>query len=149
MRDAGSSSADKAPSRLKLVVRGLPWTLSVDAFREVLGQSLLAEVFYLDYVQGKQSISRHSVAHMGFSNTEGLQDVAKFLDGKVFIDNKGREQSCSVEYAPFQLLRSVQKPRDELSNTFEQDPEYVAFCESCNKPPPPPMSAEKWLEERE
>eukprot|EP00667_Euglena_gracilis_P012953 EG_transcript_13333 len=136
--------------KMKLVVRHLPWSLPEDKFREVLGDAVLAHVEYFAYEAGKQTTKRKvdSCCMLGFTDVERLHQFADAFHGKVFVDHKGRELTCQVEFAMHQRIPKSRAP-DPRKNTLDADPEFQAFCRGLAEPPAPAPSAERWLEERE
>eukprot|EP00668_Euglena_longa_P046314 GGOE01061999.1.p1 GENE.GGOE01061999.1~~GGOE01061999.1.p1 ORF type:complete len:491 (+),score=82.43 GGOE01061999.1:59-1531(+) len=139
-----------AKRKMKVVIRHLPWSLPEDKFRELLSDSVRTTLDYFVYELGKQTTKRTVDSHctMGFTDVERLHQFADAFNGKVFVDHKGREFACQVEFAMHQRTPKCRAP-DPRKNTLLDDPEFQAFCRDLEQPPPPAMSAERWLEERE
>ena len=74
------------------------------------------------------SKNRHSRAYIQFKDSEALLRFYKSYDNHAFIDAKGNEYRCVVEFAPYQKVPSQSRP-DAREGTISEDPEYCKFLE--------------------
>lgn len=131
---------------LKLVIRRLPPLLEETMFKEKLLSSYEPQIENWYFVAGDMSLGKFafSRAYIQFKNEESLKQFELQYQGHVFRDTRGTEHHAVVEYAPFQKMYRKQAPKrfkpDVKVGTIQEDPEYKAFLESLNAPPPPVSS---------
>ncbi|KAG5890882.1 hypothetical protein JTB14_002824 [Gonioctena quinquepunctata] len=120
----------------KVVIRRLPPTLDQDTFIKQV--SPLPDYNYIYTVNGDFSLGEFAFSrvYINFVNHEDIYNFKERFDNYVFLDNKGHEYPCVVEFASFQKIPKKRgKTRmDPKSGTIESDPVYLEFLESLNKP---------------
>jgi len=87
-------------------------------------------------------------AVVNFSDFESGQKFKSEFDGHTFVDNKGREQKCVVEYCLSQQIPQSNPPINRYSGTITEDPDYQKFLSKLTQPIQYLPSAEKQYEER-
>ncbi|CAF0919574.1 unnamed protein product [Didymodactylos carnosus] len=118
-----------------IVLRRLPPTLTAEQFMETV--SPLPEHDYFRFYKADNSLGQFafSRAYINIPNRKDLLIFTEKFEGYVFIDGKGNEYYCSVEYAPSQRKpKTVKERKDPKLNTIEQDPDYQAFLKNLNEP---------------
>lgn len=127
---------EKNSPQTKVVARRLPPTMTEEEFLEAV--SPLAEYDYFSFVPADKSLGAHafSRAYINFKNTDDVFTFRDRFDSYVFVDKKGNEYPAMVEYAPFQKIpkRAGNKKKDIRVGTIDQDPDFMAFLESLEKP---------------
>lgn len=128
-------------SRLKVVVRCLPPSLSEQTFRELTEKWLFQEqIEWFSFYPGKVSSNRskndtYSRAYIKFKSLEALITFYKGFGGYLFKDEKGKEQRVLIEFAPFQKIPRLEKQKHDIrQGTIDEDPEYIAFQEALKNP---------------
>ncbi|XP_023018218.1 UPF3 regulator of nonsense mediated mRNA decay [Leptinotarsa decemlineata] len=123
----------------KVVIRRLPPTIDKDTFLKQV--SPLPDYNYIYTVNGDFSLGEFAFSrvYINFVNHEDIYDFKERFDNYVFLDNKGNEYPCVVEFAPFQKIPKKRgKTRiDPKSGSIESDPIYTEFVESLQKPVEP------------
>ncbi|KAF7490046.1 Regulator of nonsense transcripts 3A [Sarcoptes scabiei] len=138
----------------RIVARQLPPTLNEEQFLETVGPlAPYSEFYYVhDYSIGEYSFSR---AYIKFKNYEDVICFKNKFDDYVFVDSKGNEFPAIVEFAPLQRLprrfNLLNIKKDTKVNTYENDPDFIAFAEQLDKPMviAPQITTEQILEEIE
>ena len=104
----------------KIVVRHLPSKMTEPEFLEAVDP--LPECDYVRFVEADETLGNLGLtrAYINFKNVEDLYHFKEKFDGYVFIDKKGNEAQCLVEYAPFQKTPNVAKrnKKDLKTNTI-------------------------------
>lgn len=91
----------------------------------------------------------HSRAYI---NLKDAGDVARFrqaFGGHAFLNERGTQFRCSVEYAPYQRVPRPKPKRDPREGTIEKDEDYAAFLARVEEGPQQLPSAEVQLQQRE
>ena len=93
----------------KVIVRHLPPKLTEAEFLEAVDP--LPENDYVRFVQGDETLGNQGFAraYINFAKVEDLYLFKEKFDGYIFIDNKGNESQCFVEFAPFQKVPNLSK----------------------------------------
>jgi len=142
-----STKAESKP-KLKVVVRSLPYCFTDEDFKTLIA-SFLADIDFYYYIQGKkQKKERDSIAYVHFNDPANVLKFHQTFAGHTFVDPKGKEYRCTIEYAPYQKIPRKQAPRDARQGTFEDDIDFQRFIEQTSKPPEFLPSAEVQYEER-
>ena len=97
----------------------------------------------------RQKTTRQSTAYLNFRTAADLLYFKAAFEGTAFNDARGKQQPCSVEYAPFQRVPRSRVKRDPregtidkgaqtcvtLRNVMHQHPVYqlVAPLQSCER----------------
>jgi Smg-4/UPF3 family len=68
----------------------------------------------------RQKTTRQSTAYLNFKAAADLLDFKAVFDGTAFPDARGKQQLCSVEYAPFQRVPRSRVKRDPREGTIEK-----------------------------
>ncbi|XP_042866012.1 regulator of nonsense transcripts 3A-like [Penaeus japonicus] len=127
---------EKNVPHTKVVARRLPPSMTEEEFLEAV--SPLAEYDYFIFVPADRSLGSYafSRAYINFKNTDDVFTFRDRFDSYVFVDKKGNEYPAMVEYAPFQKIpkRIGNKKKDIRAGTIDQDPDFMAFLESLEKP---------------
>merc|ERR1712062_421088 len=115
----------------KVIVRHLPPKLTEAEFLEAVDP--LPENDYVRFVQGDETLGNQGFAraYINFAKVEDLYLFKEKFDGYIFIDNKGNESQCFVEFAPFQKVPNLSKrtKKDAKVNTIDEDADFVSFVE--------------------
>lgn len=111
------------------------------------------------FVNGNLSLGEFafSRAYFKFKNFQEMLIFKDKFDDYVFMDSKGNEYPCVVEFAYLQKMPrpsndSKKTKQDIKMNTIDSEPDYIAFVQELNNnnsTSPPPCSADALLEEIE
>ncbi|KAK9095907.1 hypothetical protein Sjap_021404 [Stephania japonica] len=137
--------------RTKVVLRRLPPGISQAALLDQIDSRFSNRYRWLAFRPGKisQSYQQYARAYIDFNGREDVLEFAEFFDGRVFVNEKGSQFKCIVEYAPSQRVPKVSSKKDGREGTISKDPEYLEFLELLAKPVEYLPSAEIQLERRE
>ena len=133
-KDSSTKKAKKekvSKPMTKIVIRHLPSKMTETEFLEAVDP--LPECDYVRFVQADENLGNQGFAraYVNFAKVEDLYLFKERFEGYVFIDKKGNESQCLVEYAPYQKVPNVAKKnkKDAKVNTIDEDPDYLAFVE--------------------
>jgi len=142
-------SVSESKPKLKVVVRNLPYFLTEEDFRKAIG-SFMEETDFFYYVPGSKSTrkEKESRAYLHFLSPELIRKFYDSFAGHTFVDNKGKEYRCSIEYSPYQKIPKKQSVADTRQGSITEDADFKRFVEQLNKPPEYLPSAEAQYEER-
>lgn len=111
------------------------------------------------FVNGNLSLGEFafSRAYFKFKNFQEMLIFKDKFDDYVFMDSKGNEYPCVIEFAYLQKMPrpsndSKKTKQDIKMNTIDSEPDYIAFVQELNNTTsisPPPCSADALLEEIE
>ncbi|KAK6121260.1 hypothetical protein DH2020_044963 [Rehmannia glutinosa] len=137
--------------RTKVVLRHLPPTISQSNLVEHVDSRFSGRYHWLAFRPGKSSPKHltHSRAYINFNRPEDVIEFAEFLNGHVFVNEKGAQFKAIVEYAPSQCVPKQWSKKDGREGTILKDPEYLEFLEIIAKPVENLPSAEIQLERKE
>ncbi|XP_056644532.1 regulator of nonsense transcripts 3B isoform X1 [Diorhabda sublineata] len=120
----------------KIIIRRLPPTIDQDTFLKQV--SPIPDYNYIYIVNGDFSLGENAFSrvYINFVNHEDVYNFKERFDGYVFLDAKGNEYSCVVEFAAFQKIPKKRgKARmDPKAGSIESDPYYLDFVENLKKP---------------
>ncbi|XWS62399.1 hypothetical protein CRYUN_Cryun06bG0007500 [Craigia yunnanensis] len=137
--------------RTKVVLRHLPPAIAEAMLVEQVDSAFAGRYNWLSFRPGKSSQKHqsHSRAYIDFKRPEDVLEFAEFLNGHVFVNEKGAQFKTIVEYAPSQRVPKQWSKKDGREGTIFKDPEYLEFLEFLAKPVENLPSAEIQLERRE
>ncbi|XVF45933.1 hypothetical protein PTKIN_Ptkin02bG0247700 [Pterospermum kingtungense] len=137
--------------RTKVVLRHLPPAIKEAMLVEQVDSVFAGRYNWLSFRPGKSSMKHQSYsrAYIDFKRPEDVLDFAEFLNGHVFVNEKGAQFKTIVEYAPSQRVPKQWSKKDGREGTILKDPEYLEFLECLAKPVENLPSAEIQLERRE
>ncbi|XP_043704728.1 regulator of nonsense transcripts UPF3-like [Telopea speciosissima] len=137
--------------RTKVVLRHLPPALSQSALMEQIDAHFAGRYKWFYFRPGKNSQKhpQYSRAYIDFKQQDDVVEFAEFLNGHVFVNEKGTQFKIIVEYAPSQRVPKAWSKKDGREGTMFKDPEYLEFLELISKPVENLPSAEIQLERRE
>ncbi|XVE48541.1 hypothetical protein DITRI_Ditri01bG0009900 [Diplodiscus trichospermus] len=137
--------------RTKVVLRHLPPAITEAMLVEQVDSAFSGRYNWLSFRPGKSSQKHQSYsrAYIDFKRTEDVLEFAEFLNGHVFVNEKGAQFKTIVEYAPSQRVPKQWSKKDGREGTIFKDPEYLEFLEFLAKPVENLPSAEIQLERRE
>ncbi|CAH1176956.1 unnamed protein product [Phaedon cochleariae] len=137
---------EKPPT--KIVVRRLPPTIDQETFLKQV--SPVPDYNYVYTVNGDSSLGEFAFSrvYFNFVNHEDVYNFKERFDNYVFLDSKGQEYPCVVEFASFQKIPKKRgKIRmDPKAGSIESDPVFLDFVESLKKTPEPEEKAEYTLQ---
>lgn len=130
-------------TRCKVVVRRLPPSLQEETFREAV-QDWIERADWFCYVQGKASAKEvlHSRAYLRLKDCAEVPRFQQAWDGHAFVNERGTQFRCQVEYAPYQKVPRQRVKRDPKEGTLARDAEYTAFVERLQAGPEPAAPSE-------
>ncbi|KAI3755163.1 hypothetical protein L1987_54958 [Smallanthus sonchifolius] len=137
--------------RTKVVLRHLPHTISQSALVEQIDARFSGRYNWFCFRSGNHSLKSqlYSRAYIDFKRPDDVIEFAEFLDGHVFVNEKGTQFKTIVEYAPSQRVPKQLSKKDGREGTIGKDPEYLEFLEFVSKPVENLPSAEIQLERKE
>ncbi|XWS67461.1 hypothetical protein CRYUN_Cryun04dG0008500 [Craigia yunnanensis] len=137
--------------RTKVVLRHLPPAITETILAEQIDSAFAGRYNWLSFRPGKSSQKHQSYsrAYIDFKRPEDVLVFAEFLNGHVFVNEKGAQFKTIVEYAPSQRVPKHWSKKDGREGTIFKDPEYLEFLEFLAKPVENLPSAEIQLERRE
>ncbi|KAK9167717.1 hypothetical protein Scep_002908 [Stephania cephalantha] len=137
--------------RTKVVLRHLPPGISQAALLDQINSRFSNRYRWFAFRPGKtsQSYQQYARAYIDFNGRDDVLEFAEFFDGRMFVNEKGAQFKCIVEYAPSQRVPKVSSKKDGREGTISKDPEYLEFLEFLAKPVEYLPSAEIQLERRE
>ncbi|EFN59157.1 hypothetical protein CHLNCDRAFT_50004 [Chlorella variabilis] len=114
-------------TRCKVVVRRLPPSLQEEAFRGAV-REWIERADWFSYVQGKASSKDllHSRAYLRFKDAADVPRFQQAWDGHAFVNERGTQFRCQVEYAAYQRVPRQRVKRDPKEGTIERDADYLA-----------------------
>ncbi|XP_022727405.1 regulator of nonsense transcripts UPF3-like isoform X1 [Durio zibethinus] len=137
--------------RTKVVLRHLPPAITEAMLVEQVDSAFAGRYNWLSFRPGKSSQKHQSYsrAYIDFKRPQDVLEFAEFLNGHVFVNEKGAQFKTVVEYAPSQRVPKQWSKKDGREGTIFKDPEYLEFLEFLAKPVENLPSAEIQLERRE
>ncbi|XP_047322650.1 regulator of nonsense transcripts UPF3-like isoform X2 [Impatiens glandulifera] len=137
--------------RKKVVVRHLPPTITQDKFMEQVDVRFAGLYNWVSFFPGNNSLKSQSSsrAYFDFKKPEDVIDFSDFFNGHIFVNEKGTQFKCAVEYAPSQHIPKQWSKQDGREGSIHKDPEFIEFLEFISKPVENLPSAEIQLERRE
>ncbi|GAB4846798.1 hypothetical protein Ancab_025805 [Ancistrocladus abbreviatus] len=137
--------------RTKVVIRHLPPSISEATLTDQIDPKFAGRYNWVSFRPGKSSPKHilHSRAYINLNKPEDVIEFAEFLDGHVFVNERGTQFNAIVEYAPSQRVPKQWSKKDGREGTIVKDPEYLEFLEFVTKPVESLPSAEIQLERRE
>ncbi|CAG8484534.1 3183_t:CDS:2 [Paraglomus occultum] len=132
---AKRSGRNKHVTKTKVVVRRLPPNLPEELFKESVKKWANEETTdWFRFHKGRISKSKNkeaifSRAYFHFKLMEDVLEFHRNYDNHLFVDNRGNETRCVVEFAPYQKLPKERKKPDPRQGSIETDPDYLAFLE--------------------
>ncbi|PRP74531.1 hypothetical protein PROFUN_16168 [Planoprotostelium fungivorum] len=144
-----SAAISLAKKRTKIVIRNLPSNLTSELFMATIPEDTMNHVDFWYFHPGKTSekYPSDSLVYLHFISEEKAKEFGNLYNGHAFITSKGKEQRACVDVAPYQKVPKKKKV-DTKEGTLDEDPEYLAFVESLNKPQVFLPSAEEQLDKR-
>ncbi|KTW30180.1 hypothetical protein T552_00657 [Pneumocystis carinii B80] len=139
-RENTQAKHPRQSSRLKVVVRYLPSSLSEEEFKNSIKECISEEIEWFTFLPGKISTNRskndrYGRAYIKFKSLETLIGFYKSINRHVFSEEKNKEQKVLVEFAPFQKIPRLEKQKHDVrQGTIDEDPEYIEFQETLKNP---------------
>ncbi|KAL0027409.1 hypothetical protein WJX79_009534 [Trebouxia sp. C0005] len=137
-------------ARNKVVVRKLPPGISQEEVQAAIDAVCQGKYDWFTFVPGKVSIKRvkHSRAYLNFLDAAEVFRFRAQFGGHAFVNKKGAQYKCTVEYAPYQKVPR-EKAKDPREGTYENDADFMAFKQQAEGDPELLPSAEVQLELKE
>jgi len=77
-----------------------------------------------------------SRAFLNFNTAEAVYDFKAKFDGHVFVSTRGTQYRCTVEYAPFQKVPTVNTKKLAMEGTIQKGAkgQYIFHCRQTPRP---------------
>ncbi|CAH2035231.1 unnamed protein product [Thlaspi arvense] len=126
---------DPSPKR-KVVVRHLPPSLSQSDLLSQIEPRFGDRYNWFSFRPGKSSYKnqKYARAYVGFKVPEDVYEFAAFLNGHVFVNEKGAQFKAIVEYAPSQRVPKPCDKKDPREGSISKDLEYLEFLKLIAQP---------------
>ncbi|DBA87338.1 TPA: hypothetical protein ACH3X1_004392 [Trebouxia sp. C0004] len=137
--------------RNKVVVRKLPPGISQEEVQAAIDAVCQGKYDWFTFVPGKVSLKRvkHSRAYLNFLDAAEVLRFRAQFGGHAFVNKKGAQYKCTVEYAPYQKVPREKAKEDPREGTYEIDADFMAFKQQAEGDPELLPSAEVQLELKE
>ncbi|KAL3140973.1 hypothetical protein ABBQ32_005495 [Trebouxia sp. C0010 RCD-2024] len=137
--------------RNKVVVRKLPPGISQEEVQAAIDVVCQGKYDWFTFVPGKVSLKRikHSRAYLNFLDASEVLRFKSQFAGHAFVNKKGAQYRCLVEYAPYQRIPREKAKEDPREGTYENDADFIAFKQQIEGDPELLPSAEVQLDLKE
>ncbi|CAG9830340.1 unnamed protein product [Diabrotica balteata] len=136
LSETEKKSDKKEKPLTKVIIRRLPPTIEQETFIKQV--SPIPDYSYIYTVNGDFSLGENAFSrvYINFVHHDDVYSFKERFDNYVFLDAKGSEYPCVVEFAPFQKIPKKRgKTRmDPKAGSIESDPYYLDFLENLQKP---------------
>jgi len=134
---------------VKVVVRCLPPTLAQEEFTSAFkGENECYQL--VSFARGKtgEGDDRFTRVYLGFNSSDLADKFIEEYDRHKFVDSKGEEFKCLIEYAMFQKVIPKNKTKNTKAATITESDEYKEFVETMRQEPQLLPSAEVVYQKR-
>ncbi|KAL3153031.1 hypothetical protein ABBQ38_012055 [Trebouxia sp. C0009 RCD-2024] len=137
--------------RNKVVVRKLPPAIAQEEVQAAIDVVCQGKYDWFTFVPGKVSLKRikHSRAYLNFLDASEVFRFKSQFAGHAFVNKKGAQYRCLVEYAPYQRIPREKAKEDPREGTYENDADFIAFKQQMEGDPELLPSAEVQLDLKE
>ncbi|CAH1109840.1 unnamed protein product [Psylliodes chrysocephalus] len=134
--EAEKKADKKEKPSTKVIIRRLPPTIDQETFLKQV--SPIPDYDYIYTVSGDFSLGENAFSrvYVNFVKHEDVYNFKERFDNYVFLDAKGNEYPCVVEFASFQKIpkKRGKNRMDPKAGSIESDPYYSDFLDILKKP---------------